>query len=180
MKDSVGWQLAYVSNRFPAAVRHIALNAKSAGPGSGAGGPGAGGNGGQATVEKLLALALSNQSISLFSVNEDGISNQLGVFTLSVPVDTLFFIGGQLVALSKTGKVGIWHGMTGNWQAQDVLVPISSYDTAGSFLLLGCTNGSIYYIGKRVLFELSRTTFRQAILALCFRYAEVSTTNEGQ
>lgn len=32
------------------------------------------------------------------------------------------------------------------WQVQDV-VPISSYDTAGSFLLLGCTNGSIYYIG---------------------------------
>ena len=26
-------------------------------------------------------------------------------------------------------------------------MPISSYDTAGSFLLLGCTNGSIYYIG---------------------------------
>lgn len=25
-------------------------------------------------------------------------------------------------------------------------MPISSYDTAGSFLLLGCTNGSIYYI----------------------------------
>lgn len=31
-------------------------------------------------------------------------------------------------------------------QIQDVM-PISSYDTAGSFLLLGCTNGSIYYIG---------------------------------
>ena len=32
-------------------------------------------------------------------------------------------------------------------QIQDV-VPISSYDTAGSFLLLGCENGSIYYIGE--------------------------------
>lgn len=30
---------------------------------------------------------------------------------------------------------------------QDV-VPITSYDTAGSFLLLGCNNGSIYYIGE--------------------------------
>ena len=30
-------------------------------------------------------------------------------------------------------------------------MPISSYDTAGSFLLLGCTNGSIYYIGKFVI-----------------------------
>lgn len=32
-------------------------------------------------------------------------------------------------------------------QVQDV-VPITSCDTAGSFLLLGCNNGSIYYIGK--------------------------------
>lgn len=31
-------------------------------------------------------------------------------------------------------------------QVQDV-VPITSCDTAGSFLLLGCSNGSIYYIG---------------------------------
>lgn len=32
------------------------------------------------------------------------------------------------------------------FQVQDV-VPITSCDTAGSFLLLGCNNGSIYYIG---------------------------------
>lgn len=31
-------------------------------------------------------------------------------------------------------------------EVQDV-VPITSCDTAGSFLLLGCNNGSIYYIG---------------------------------
>lgn len=167
MKDSVGWQLAYVSHRLGAAVRHIALNAKSGGPGSGAGGPGAGGNGGQSMVEKLLALALSNQTINLFSINEEGISNQLGVFSLSVPVDTLFFIGGQLVALSKTGKVGIWHGMTGNWQAQDVLVPISSYDTAGSFLLLGCVNGSIYYIGKGFVLFLRFFTERRISFQIC-------------
>lgn len=29
------------------------------------------------------------------------------------------------------------------------MVPITSCDTAGSFLLLGCNNGSIYYIGTR-------------------------------
>lgn len=34
-------------------------------------------------------------------------------------------------------------------QVQDV-VPITSCDTAGSFLLLGCNNGSIYYIGTRI------------------------------
>lgn len=49
------------------------------------------------------------------------------------------------MATSHTGKIGVWNSMTQHWQIQDVM-PISSYDTAGSFLLLGCTNGSIYYI----------------------------------
>ncbi|KAF4532204.1 hypothetical protein B566_EDAN002267 [Ephemera danica] len=43
------------------------------------------------------------------------------------------------------GKIGVWHAMTQHWQIQDV-VPITSFDTAGSFLLLGCDNGAIYYI----------------------------------
>ena len=30
------------------------------------------------------------------------------------------------------------------------MVPVTSYDTAGSYLLLGGNNGSIYYIGRRV------------------------------
>lgn len=70
-----------------------------------------------------------------------------GTFNLKVSVEYLFFIGSQLVALSSVGKIGVWHAMTQHWQIQDVL-PIASFDTAGSFLLLGCTNGSIYYIGK--------------------------------
>lgn len=32
-------------------------------------------------------------------------------------------------------------------QVQEVQ-PITSYDAAGSFLLLGCNNGSIYYVGE--------------------------------
>lgn len=39
----------------------------------------------------------------------------------------------------------MWNAVTQHWQVQDV-VPITSYDTAGSFLLLGCNNESIYYI----------------------------------
>jgi hypothetical protein len=68
---------------------------------------------------------------------------------LGVAVEYLFFIGYQLVGLSSVGKIGVWHAMTRNWQTQDVL-PIASFDTAGSFLLLGCTNGSIYYIGALI------------------------------
>lgn len=44
--------------------------------------------------------------------------------------------------------------MTHHWQIQDV-VPILSFDTAGSFLLLGCNNGSIYYIGKQKRYYIS-------------------------
>lgn len=73
-----------------------------------------------------------------------------GTFNLHVRVEYLFFIGSQLVALSPTGKIGVWHAMTQHWQIQDV-VPIASFDTAGSFLLLGCNNGSIYYIGTNGL-----------------------------
>jgi len=36
-------------------------------------------------------------------------------------------------------------------QIQDV-VPVSSYDTTGSFLLLGCDNGCIYNIGQWLSF----------------------------
>ena len=73
----------------------------------------------------------------------------LGTFNMHVAVESLFFIGSQLVALSRppVGKIGVWHSMTQHWQIQDV-TPVSSFDTAGSLLLLGCSNGSICYIGK--------------------------------
>ncbi|VDM98767.1 unnamed protein product [Thelazia callipaeda] len=127
MKESLGWQQLYMSPRMDALVRHVALYAKFG--------------------EKMLAVALSNNEIHLWNISEDDVNfgAKIGMFTLLVAVDKLFFIGSQLVALSKIGKVGIWHSMTHNWQVQDV-VSISCYDTAGSFLLLGCTNGSIYYI----------------------------------
>ncbi|KAK6108770.1 BTB/POZ domain family protein [Brugia pahangi] len=127
MKESLGWQQLYISPRMDAVVRHVALYAKFG--------------------EKMLAVSLTNNAIHLWNISEGdaNFGTKIGTFTLLVAVDKLFFIGSQLVALSKIGKVGIWHSMTHNWQVQDV-VAISCYDTAGSFLLLGCTNGSIYYI----------------------------------
>ncbi len=82
------------------------------------------------------------------------ILNALTTFTIPATldmkllVDGLFFIGMQLVAVSNTGKVAVWQSVQRHWQLQDV-EPICSYDAAGSFLLLGCTNGCIYYIGKK-------------------------------
>ncbi|VDL80686.1 unnamed protein product [Nippostrongylus brasiliensis] len=129
MKESLGWQSVYSTLRMESLIRHVALNTKF----------------GPQNTDRMLAVALANGNILLWALEEGDIAVKKGTFSLSVAVDKLFFIGSQMVALSRTGKVGIWHSMTHNWQVQDV-VAISCYDTAGSSLLLGCTNGSMYYI----------------------------------
>ncbi|RXG60839.1 BTB/POZ domain-containing protein KCTD3 [Armadillidium vulgare] len=132
-KDSTGWQLAFTSPHIEQLVERVALNAKLSPPT-------------QSSEGGLKMLAISySQSIRLWGISEDGSKTEIGIFSLGVPVEYLFFIGSQLVALSSVGKIGVWHAMTQHWQIQDVL-PIASFDTAGSFLLLGCSNGSIYYI----------------------------------
>ncbi|KAK6488915.1 BTB/POZ domain-containing protein KCTD3 [Huso huso] len=139
IKESSGWQQVFSSPYLDWAIERVALNAKVVG------GP-------HGDKDKMVAVA-SESSIILWSIQDGGSGSEignkcllcLGEFSLGVPVDALFFIGNQLVATSHTGKVGVWNAVTQHWQVQDV-VPITSYDTAGSFLLLGCNNGSIYYI----------------------------------
>lgn len=131
IKESSGWQQVFSSPYLDWTIERIALNAKVVG------GP-------HGDKDKMVAAA-SESSIILWSIQDGGSGNEIGVFSLGVPVDDLFFIGNQLVATSHTGKVGVWNAVTQHWQVQDV-VPITSCDTAGSFLLLGCNNGSIYYI----------------------------------
>uniref|UniRef100_A0A3B5LWD2 Potassium channel tetramerization domain containing 3 n=1 Tax=Xiphophorus couchianus TaxID=32473 RepID=A0A3B5LWD2_9TELE len=131
IKESSGWQQVFSSPYLDWTIERIALNAKVVG------GP-------HGDKDKMVAAA-SESKIILWSIQDGGSGNEIGVFSLGVPVDDLFFIGNQLVATSHTGKVGVWNAVTQHWQVQDV-VPITSCDTAGSFLLLGCTNGSIYYI----------------------------------
>ncbi|XP_060588703.1 BTB/POZ domain-containing protein KCTD3-like isoform X1 [Ruditapes philippinarum] len=132
MKDSTGWHLIWTSSYLDIPIERIAINAKVL-------------SANQDNTNKMVA-ASSASLVRLWSISDgDGESREIGVFNLNVSVDSLFFIGSQLVALSKLGKVGVWHSMTHNWQIQDV-VAITSYDKAGSFLLLGCENGSVYYI----------------------------------
>ncbi|MEQ2243236.1 BTB/POZ domain-containing protein kctd3 [Ilyodon furcidens] len=131
IKESSGWQQVFSSPYLDWTIERIALNAKVVG------GP-------HGDKDKMVAAA-SESKIILWSIQDGGSGNEIGIFSLGVPVDDLFFIGNQLVATSHTGKVGVWNAVTQHWQVQDV-VPITSCDTAGSFLLLGCTNGSIYYI----------------------------------
>ncbi|MEE6473924.1 hypothetical protein FKM82_010213 [Ascaphus truei] len=131
IKESSGWQQVFSSPYLDWAIERVALNAKVVG------GP-------HGDKDKMVAVASEN-NIILWSIQDGSSGSEIGVFSLGVPVDALFFIGNQLVATSHTGKVGVWNAVTQHWQVQDV-VPITSYDTAGSFLLLGCNNGSIYYI----------------------------------
>ncbi|XP_075906225.1 BTB/POZ domain-containing protein KCTD3 isoform X2 [Nelusetta ayraudi] len=131
IKESSGWQQVFSSPYLNWTIERIALNAKVVG------GP-------HGDKDKMVAAA-SESNIILWNIQDGGSGNEIGVFSLGVPVDDLFFIGNQLVATSHTGKVGVWNAVTQHWQVQDV-VPITSCDTAGSFLLLGCNNGSIYYI----------------------------------
>jgi len=91
----------------------------------------------------LVALAFK-AFVRLWLIGSDE-SILIGNFNLNINVDNLFFIGSQLVATSCTGKIGVWNSLSQLWQTQDI-TPISSFDTAGSFLLLGCKNGSLYYI----------------------------------
>lgn len=133
LKDSSGWQHVFTSPHIECIIERVAINAKMG-----------------VADGKMVAISYGSQ-VRLWGVSEEGIISRLskvGTFNLNVRVEYLFFIGSQLVALSPTGKIGVWHAMTHHWQIQDV-VPILSFDTAGSFLLLGCNNGSIYYIGKR-------------------------------
>uniref|UniRef100_A0A4W6FVC7 BTB/POZ domain-containing protein KCTD3 n=1 Tax=Lates calcarifer TaxID=8187 RepID=A0A4W6FVC7_LATCA len=121
IKESSGWQQVFSSPYLDWTIERIALNAKVVG------GP-------HGDKDKMVAAA-SESSIILWSIQDGGSGNEIGVFSLGVPVDDLFFIGNQLVATSHTGKVGVWNAVTQHWQVQDV-VPITSCDTAGSFLLL--------------------------------------------
>ncbi|KAJ6641901.1 BTB/POZ domain-containing protein KCTD3 [Pseudolycoriella hygida] len=134
LKDSSGWQLMFTSPYIEQEISRLAINAKVNFSSSGE----------QSLSSRMIAISYGNQ-IRLWRLTDDGSKTDVGVFDLHVRVEYLFFIGSQLVALSSSGKIGVWHAMTQHWQIQD-LVPILSFDTAGSFLLLGCNNGSIYYI----------------------------------
>ncbi|XP_058467436.1 BTB/POZ domain-containing protein KCTD3 [Malaya genurostris] len=134
LKDSCGWQQIFVSPYVEQTIERIAINAKM----------GLATSAGEQSHSKMVAISYGSQ-IRLWGISDDGSKSDVGVFNLNVRVEYLFFIGSQLVALSSSGKIGVWHAMTQHWQIQD-LVPILSFDTAGSFLLLGCNNGSIYYI----------------------------------
>uniref|UniRef100_A0A8C8WY10 SH3KBP1 binding protein 1 n=1 Tax=Panthera leo TaxID=9689 RepID=A0A8C8WY10_PANLE len=131
LKEASGWQLVFSSPRLDWPIERLALTARALG-------------GALGEHDKMVAAATGSE-ILLWALQAEGGGSEIGVFHLGVPVEALFFVGNQLIATSHTGRIGVWNAVTKHWQVQEVQ-PITSYDAAGSFLLLGCDNGSIYYV----------------------------------
>ncbi|RDD44923.1 BTB/POZ domain-containing protein KCTD3 [Trichoplax sp. H2] len=128
LTETSGWQLGFTSPYLANFAEKMALNVRVIGGSLG---------------DKMIAVASGSQ-IRLWSFGSIPVT-QIGTFELYVSVDALFFVGSHLVAISHTGKIGVWHSTNQHWQKQD-LMPITSWDAAAEFLLLGCRNGCIYYI----------------------------------
>lgn len=137
-RETVGFQLSFTSPHIGHFVERVAINAKmhsiilsQASTGE--------------TMSTMIAVAYGT-FVRLMGFSDEGTRFDIGTFNLHVSVDSLFFIGTQLVALSRTGKIGVWNSMTRHWQSQEFSAPITSYDSAGSLLLIGSSNGIISYI----------------------------------
>ncbi|KAI5630997.1 BTB/POZ domain-containing protein [Phthorimaea operculella] len=144
LTDSCGWYVVFQSPVQDSVIERIALNAKSGGGGANTSGNNSAG------TDVMLGIA-SGPLVRLwaFSTHTEPVRRTLiGTFNLGVRVEHLLFVGPQLVALSGAGsrsKAGVWHTSTQHWQTQDV-AHLTTYDTAGSFLLLGTATGAINYI----------------------------------
>ena len=147
-RETVGFQLAFTSPHIGYIIDRVAINAKmNYSPPSGE------------QLNTMIAVSYGS-NVKLMGFTEEGTRFDVGKFNLNAFVDKLFFIGTQLVALSTEqkaetggnqmslsgGKIGVWNSMTQHWQSQEFVSSITSYDTAGSLLLLGSSNGSINYI----------------------------------
>nr|XP_026494338.1 BTB/POZ domain-containing protein KCTD3 isoform X1 [Vanessa tameamea] len=143
LTDSCGWYIIFQSPVQDSVIERIALNAKTGGGATSSGNNSSG-------TDVMLGIA-SGPLVRLwaFSTHTEPVRRTLiGTFNLGVRVEHLLFVGPQLVALSGAGsrsKAGVWHTSTQHWQTQDV-AHLTTYDTAGSFLLLGTATGAINYI----------------------------------
>lgn len=120
LEESLGWQKIFHSPFLPNSPEKICLNTKG---------------------HTMLAASIGNE-IKLWNCEIGARQTEIGTFDLKSPVNALFFMGPQLVAISAEGKVGVWHYSNQNWTAQGVNA-ITSYTSIGSLLVWGCSNGSI-------------------------------------
>ncbi|CAF1066191.1 unnamed protein product [Adineta steineri] len=147
MKDTSGWQLMFESEVQSDDIYRLAITARSSSSSSSAAAATANQQSQESTSNlresKLLAIAVRT-NVRLWNIVDASIHTIIGTFAFGGPIDNLFFINSQLVATGDERKVGVWHSLSQQWQTQE-LTRILSFDTAGTFLLLGSESGSIYY-----------------------------------
>eukprot|EP01137_Pigoraptor_chileana_P031981 Opistho-2@20629 len=129
-KEASGWGLRFCSDTLGFEIDRLAINIKY-------------GEGG----ERMVAIANRDRVILWDCGAQTAQSGPrtMATFSLSVAVDALFFIGSHLVAVSHTGRVAAWNSVSQHLQLQE-LVPITSFDHAGSLLVLGCQNAQLLYV----------------------------------
>ena len=149
LKDSLGWQRMYETERISKGISGVAFcyNCGSIG-----------------TAPKLM-LGIAQEkdkfillrSIKVNAAGDCEAGKEIGKFQLqSKEVDALFFIGVRMVALAfPQGRVGVWHAGSPPWleQAlgQQAAQVITAYDKVDcikycNYLLLGTHRGSLFLI----------------------------------
>lgn len=135
VKESSRWQQVFISPYLKDEIKRVAINTKVQGMAP-------------ESKTRMVAVAFTSH-ICLWSFEDENNFAEVGTFDMSSHIKELFFIGSQLVAYGvKTaggGRVGVWNAVSQHWQTQDI-VEITSHDTAATYLLLGGSNGAIYYI----------------------------------
>jgi len=135
VKESSHWQQVFTSPYLKEDIKRLSINTKVQGMAP-------------ESKTKMIAVAFKSK-IKLWSFADDNNFTEIGVFHMSAKISNMLFIGSQLVAYgageNNLGKVGVWNAVSQHWQKQDI-VEITSHDTAASYLLLGGSNGAIYYI----------------------------------
>ena len=108
LRESSGFQLSFTTPYLDQDLCLVAINSKigSVLPGAGL-----------EQISILLAVACGT-NIRLMGFSEEGAKTEVGHFSLHVTVDQLFFIGAQLVALSPTGRIGVWNSLANHWQVK--------------------------------------------------------------
>jgi hypothetical protein len=150
LKDSVGWQKIFETDRFPKGITRIAFCYSCST---------------NANISPQIMLGIvqdRERYIKLISARitaqgKTDVVKDMGRFLLhSDSTDALFFIGPRMVALGfAQGRVGVWHGLSPPWLEQ-ALSPephhiITAYDKVDclkycNYLLLGSHRGCLFLI----------------------------------
>ena len=143
LKDSLGWQKMYETERISKGINGVAFcyNCGSIGT----------------SPKLMLAVAQEKdkfillRSVKVTSTGRCEAAREIGKFQLQAKeVDAIFFIGVRMVALAcAQGRVGVWHAGSPQWLEQALGQSITAFEKVDCvkfchYLLLGTSKGSLF------------------------------------